>query len=156
MTRLKKGSLAADQLLGLVVFMLGSSVFMFIFYIFLNLGSIEKQNQIEVSLEDLNSAHNLNYFLSFELGNERIASDLLSEAYISNNYEELIPITNDYFGRHYSSQGLSYSIMLNGKPLGSLDFIEIVANPKAQIPIMNKEILNIELQVGKSGQIIIP
>ena len=99
--------------------------------------------------EDINTNHNLNYFLQLSVDNN-IVADLISESYLNNNYEKLKIVSNQFFSQIYSPKGLiGYDILINGKSLHSVEFEDEIAKSTSYIPLTNGEALQIELHVGE-------
>ncbi len=151
-----KGGIAIEELTGVLVVLFVAVILIFAFYIMNIFNQIEKQKLVESSTQNIDIDYNLNYFLRMPIENNQIIADVADQTFINNNYDEFIILESDYFGDIYETQGLNYYITIEGKPINSLEFVDIVENSQVQIPSMTKQVLDIELVTGKQSLIIRP
>ena len=145
----KKGGIDAEELPGLFVLILFLLVLILVLFSLNYLNESKKQQQVKISFEDINANHNLDYFLQLSVDN-KIVADLVSESYLNNNYEKLKMVSNQFFSQIYSPNSpIGYDILINGKSLNSAEFEDEIAKSTSHIPLINGEVLRIELHVGE-------
>ncbi|MBS3098545.1 hypothetical protein J4209_07170 [Candidatus Woesearchaeota archaeon] len=145
----KKGGIDAEELPGLFVLILFLLVLILVLFSLNYLNESKKQQQVKISFEDINANRNLGYFLQLSVDN-KIVADLVSESYLNNNYEKLKMTSNQFFNQIYSPNGpMGYDISINGKSLNSAEFEDEIAKSTRHIPLINGEIVRIELHVGE-------
>lgn len=155
MLKIKKGGLAVEELPGILFVMFVAVIVIFAFYIIIAFNQSHKQKQVEASFGNLNANYNLNYFLRLQLEDNKNIIDLISDAYLKKEYEQLKTLSSNFFGDIYYTKSLRYDILIDGKSMNSESFI-IEASSTIPIPIITKESQKVELVVGKSGLPVSP
>ena len=154
MCRHKKGALAIEEAIGVLIVLIVAVLVIFVFYIYNGISESHRQKQVEIAIVDLSADYNLNYFLRFQTKDGKIVSDLINEAYINNDYSKLESLSDNFFNEIYNKQGFGYSITLGKKIIASANLAEILTSSRVQIPLINGETLNVELLVGQPVAII--
>lgn len=135
----KKGGIASEEMVGVVsVLFIALIVGVALFTINL-LQGLEKQQQVEASVEEIRANHNLFYFVKLNYG-------ILSK----KDSVQLRAAANNFFGSIYS--GASYDVIVGRTALNSVSFAQKIAEATIYIPLITKEALEIELIVGTSQQ----
>ena len=147
----KKAGLDAEELPGILTVMVLFVILVLVFYVINFFDQLQKQKQVEISFKELNANFNLNYFLLFQLEGDTTIADLISQAYLNNNYEQLKTLFNKFFGEIYDKQGLSYDLIIDGINMNSVNFVGKVTESSIQVPIINKRAITVKLLIGGSG-----
>ena len=150
MFKSKRGGVASEEIVGVIVVFFFAIIAIFAFIIADNINQSSKQKQVEASFEDLKADYNLNYFLRLQPENDKTLAEMINEAYTKNDYGQIKILFNKFFGDIYNTQGLNYDLVIGGKNLNHVLFTENVADSLAQIPLRTKQSLNVELIVGKT------
>ena len=148
MFKSKKSALNTEDLAGIVIIMFIAGILIFSFTIFNVLSQTKKEKQIEVSLEDLNTNYNFDYFLRSQVEGGKIIADLINEAYLSNEYAKLKALSDEYF-KYIGFSGLSYDIYIGKNSLNSIDLAGILIGSTSQLPLISKEVIEVELAIGE-------
>ena len=154
MYRHKKGALAIEEVIGVLIVMFVAVIVVFAFYIYNSISESHRQKQVGIAIDDLSADYNLNYFLRLQTEDNKITSDLINEAYINNDYSKLKYLSDNFFNEIYDKQGFGYSITIGKKNITSANLAEVLTSSRVQIPLINGETLNVELSVGQPVAII--
>ena len=147
----KKGGIASEEVAGLLIVMFVAAIVFSALYIIDSLKQKQKQQQVETNLEEVNANNNLVYFLRYQVQGDNLVADLINDAYLINNYQQLESIPKNFFGNLYGPRSLSYDVIINGKSMNSVVFLGKPIESNAEIPLFGQGSLKIELYIGQAG-----
>ena len=156
MLKSKNAAIDIEGLGGTLIIMVVGAIVILLFFLYISFEQSQKGKDAEISFENLNVDYNLNYFLRLETDEGKSIIDLIRESNTNKDYTKLKSLSDQFFNDIYDPLGLSYDLVINGKSISSVIFGEYVVSSSAKIPTANKQVLDIDLIVGKPTPIITP
>lgn len=148
MHKSKKGAIDVEEIPGILTVMIVATILIFVLIFLANFSQSQKSKQITISLDNIDANSNLVTFLRFQVQEDKIVADLITDAYLANDYKQLKTIFNNFFADIYAT-GFSYDLIIAGKSINSVNFIEKVAESSSQLPV-DREVIKVDLIIGKS------
>ena len=95
----KKGGVAAEEVGGILMFMIGLVISFLLFFACTTSKIEEEYEHLEFSKDEIEAIKSLNFFLDVDVDEERKVYDVIKEVYSSGNYEFFNELAIGYFNQ---------------------------------------------------------
>ena len=147
MYKSRKAAVSSDEMAGIIIFIIALTLLILLSYAVNYFGQSSKQKKVITSIEEINAQYNLNYFLKLQIEPGKNVADLIGEE--KNDLSKTKALHDKFFNEIYGTKGLDYAMKIDGETISFVNIPGSVAHVVIQIPLLTKQIADIELSIGQ-------